>query len=216
MSLPGTGGKLIFNQDFTTQTSLDTSVWHPSWFSEATMNGVTTDPANVSVVNGQLVLTLASATSGALVNTNPATASKGFLYTYGYAEASITFPSVNGHLVNWPAFWTECQDWENGGESDIAEVLNSQMTTNYHYRVKGVDSPQSSGPIAGNWTGKHRYGMLWTPGLQAIYFDGVLVHTRTTNVTTAPQYLILNIGNGQGNAIEVGGKVLVDYVRVWQ
>jgi hypothetical protein len=210
-------GTLLLNEDFSTQTSLDTSLWSPDWWSPTgNMNGVTTDPKNVSVVNGQLVLTLASATDGATVSTDPgAGAGNGFLFTYGYVEASIVFPESGGELANWCAFWTECQDWQNGEEFDIAETLAGKMTSNYHSRTNGVDAGQNSPAIAGIWLGKHTYGMLWKPGLQTMYFDGVEVYSRVVSTSGKPEYLIFTHGNGQGGPLVIGAKMIVDYVRVW-
>ena len=216
MTIPGIAGKLIFNQDFSTITAPDPTIWSSSWFGSGKMNNVTTDPKNVSIVNGQLVLTLASATSGALVNTNPSDGiKKGFQFTYGYVEASITFPSLNGQLVNWPAFWTDGQSWPTTGEFDIAEVLGGHMTTNYHYGTPANPQTSNSGQVPGDWTGKHRYGMLWTPNLQAVYFDGKLVYVRQgLSIVSSPQYLILN--HGASGTANVGANMLVDYVKVWQ
>jgi len=216
-SAPVSVGTLTLNEDFSIMKSLDASVFSSDWFSATgKMNNVTTDPKNVSVVNGKLLLTLSSSTDGALVSTNPGGgANPGFLFQYGYVEASITFPSVSGKLVNWPAFWTECQDWQNGEEFDIAEVLGGSMTTNYHPRTSGVDAAQNSGTITGDWTGKHIYGMLWEPGVQKMYFDGNLMYSRTVNTSGKPQYLIINHGVDSSSSPSIGASVIIDYVRVW-
>lgn len=210
-------GALLLNQDFSNQTKLDTTVWAPYWFSPmGQVNDVASDPANVSIVNGQLQLTLSSATDGACVSSNPATAKPGFMWLYGYAEASITFPGNDSSLDNWCAFWTMLQDYQNGEEFDIAEAIGGAMATNYHNRTNGVDTSSGSPNIPGNWGGtKHVYGMHWQPGLQDVYFDGVKVFSRTVRNPGTLSYLILNQGNGYGGPLVVGAKMLVDYVRVW-
>jgi beta-glucanase (GH16 family) len=209
-------GALLLNEDFSTQTSLNTKIWTPDWFTPTSkQNGVTTDPKNVSLVNGQLVLTLASATDGAAVSSNPddgVSGHTGFQFTYGYVEASITFPSVSGKLVNWPAFWTNGQNWPATEEFDIAEVLGGNMTTNYHSAA--LPNGGNSGTIPGTWTGKHVYSELWTSGKQTVYFDGVEVFSRSCNATGAPQYLIFT--HGVSGTPAIGAMLLIDYVRVWE
>ena len=209
----GKYGALLLNEDFSKLTSFDSSVFaHDWWSSTGTMNNVTTDPNNVSLANGQLVLTLGSSTDGALVSSNPnGGANPGFQFTYGYVEASVTFPSVNGSLVNWPAFWTLGQNWPATEEFDIAEILGGAMTTNYHAPNVTDNSPT----IPGDWTGKHVYAMEWRSGVQNVYFDGKLVHSRKCNPVGSPQYIILNQGVDSSRPPVIGAKVLVDYVRVW-
>ena len=210
---PVTVGSLLLNEDFSKVTSLDQTIFTPDWFTPTSkMNGVTTDPNNVAIKNGQLSLTLSSATDGALVSTNPTTAKPGFSYTDAYVEASITFPSVNGSLVNWPAFWSDGQNWPATGEFDIAEVLGGQMTTNYHYGTSASPVSANSGPIPGNWTGKHIYAMSRRAGVQTVYFDGKVVCTRTS-VVSDPHYIIFN--HGVSGTPVIGAQLLIDYVRVW-
>ena len=60
----------MFDDEFN-GTALDTSKWSSSWFGGGVMNNTSTSPANVSVANGILTLTLSSTSVGALVSTNP-------------------------------------------------------------------------------------------------------------------------------------------------
>ncbi len=209
----GKYGALLFNQDFSKITTLDPTIWGKNWGGEGgVMNNVATYAANVSIANGQLELALAGSNSGALVHTMPGWINPGFEFTYGYIEASITFPGSGANVDNWPAFWTVCpaplQTWPAGGEFDIAEGLGGAMTTNYHFTNVTDNSP----PIPGNWGGtKHVYAMEWRAGVQNVYFDGVKVYSRTNNISTFPQCIIINNGGGS----TPGTKVLVDYVRVW-
>jgi hypothetical protein len=175
------------------------------------MNNVTTSPSNVAVSAGELLLTLASTTSGALVSTNPSdTARPGFQFTYGFAEARIWFDGSGTTIDNWPAWWTDGQSWPADGEADIAEGLGT-MTSNYH----SSSGANNSGTIAGVWAASwHTYALHRQAGTNTIYYDGKVVRTYSTNDNGSPQYLILNVGAGQRTDV-IGAQVKVDYVRVW-
>jgi hypothetical protein len=206
-------GTPVFDDEFN-GTSLDTTNWSTSWFNGGTQNGVSTSAANVSVSGGDLILTLASSSSGASVSTNPnGGASTGFQFGDGYyVEASIYFPGSGTSIYNWPAFWATGQSWPADGEDDIAEGLGT-LTTNYHSNL----GASNSGTIAGTWSsGWHTYGMNRQNGTNYIYWDGQLVRQYTTDDSGSPQYLILNVGSGNTAAYGSASQVKVDYVRVWQ
>lgn len=207
---------LAFNDDFN-GAGLDTNKWAACWFAPGcgTMNKVSTSPANVSVSNGNLVLNLASATSGALVSSNPrGGAGTGYQFTTGYVEARIKFPGNANGLYNWPAFWSTGQSWPATGENDIAEVLKAKMTVNYH----STSGAQNQGGVGGNWANEyHTFGLHRMAGSSDVYFDGVKVKSYPTNDGNAPQYLVLNVGASSTNpAYGPASQVLVDYVRAWQ
>jgi hypothetical protein len=205
-------GPLVFDDEFN-GSALDGSKWANSWFGGGTMNNVSTPSSNVSVSNGNLVLTLSDSTHGALVSTNPnGGASPGFTFTSGYTEARINFPGdANCNLYNWPAWWTDGQSWPGNGEIDIAEILSGKMTSNYH------SSPSNfgSGTIPGCWTGWHTYGVDRQAGKNTIYMDGRAVWSYTPADSSAPQYLILNVGDGGTHVYGAASQVQVDYVRAW-
>ncbi|WP_400159217.1 family 16 glycosylhydrolase [Arthrobacter sp. BPSS-3] len=215
LGVPG-NWSLAFNDDFN-GAGLDTNKWAACWFAPGcgTMNKVSTSPANVSVSNGNLVLNLASATSGALVSSNPrGGAGTGYQFTTGYVEARIKFPGNANGLYNWPAFWTTGQSWPATGENDIAEVLKAKMTVNYH----STSGAQNQGGVGGNWANEyHTFGLHRMAGSSDVYFDGVKVKSYPTNDGNAPQYLVLNVGASSTNpAYGPASQVLVDYVRAWQ
>lgn len=204
--------KLVFSDEFN-GTNLDPQVWSKSWFNGGKMNNVTTNPANVSVGGGNLILTLTSNTEGALVNTNPSDGGKsGFAIGYGYLEAKVFFPGNGQSIYNWPAWWTDGQNWPQNGEIDIAEGLGT-LTSNYH----SSSGANNSNTVAGNWANAyHVYAVNRQPGKNDIYWDGKLIRSYATNDGGSPHYLIFNIGSGNQQVLGVGSQVKVDYVRVWE
>lgn len=207
---------LKFDDEFS-GTSLDTTKWSNCWFSPqcGSMNNVKTDPGNVSVSGGNLVLTLSSSSTGALVSTNPyGGASTGYQFTYGVVEARIFFPGDGTNCYNWPAWWTDGQSWPADGEHDIAEVLGGPMTVNYH----SSSGAHNQGAVPGYWCGAyHTYTLYRHAGGGDVYVDGKKVKSYSTDDTGTPEYLILNVGySGSPAAFGAASQVKVDYVRAWQ
>ncbi len=212
---PGGTWSLAWHDGFN-GTSLDTTRWSRFWFVEgATQNNVQTHAANVTEGGGHLTLTLASATSGASVTTNPnGGATTGFQTKVGdFAEARIYFPGNGTTIFNWPAWWTDGQSWPTNGENDIAEGLGT-MTVNYH---SGSGS-HNQGTVPGTWSSAyHTYGLYRKANSCDVYYDGVLVKSYPTDDNGALQYLILNVGShSSGNVFGAAGAMKVDYVRVWR
>ena len=207
--------KIVFDDEFNS-SSVNTTYWNTTWFNGGTMNGVSTSASNVSESGGNLILTLASGSSGALVSTNPSggSASTGFTFGTGYfAEARIYFSGNGSSIYNWPAFWTDGQSWPTTGESDIAEVLGGNLTSNYH-SPQGANNGGSQGGSWGN--GWHTYALDRESGTDTIYWDGKVIRSYSSNDGGAPQYLIFNVGDGGTSAYGTTSQVKVDYVRVWQ
>lgn len=203
----------VFEDNFN-GTSLNTNKWAPSWFNGGTMNEVSTSPANVAVSGGNLILTLASTSSGALVNTNPDDAAgTPFEMTTGYAEARINFPGNGTTVYNWPAWWITGQDHPLTGENDIAEGLGT-MTVNYH----SISGSRNQGTVPGVWVNAfHTYALHRKVGSCDVYYDGTLVKSYATDDGEAPQYLIFNVGTKSSRTQVFGAasRMYVDYVRVW-
>jgi beta-glucanase (GH16 family) len=195
---------LVFDDEFN-GISLDTDAWstNDGWTNQ---NNVTSYASNVSVANGDAILTLASGTSGAEM------ATQDFGLAVGdYAEARIEFSGDGTGVCNWPAWWVSGPSWPDGGETDIAEGLGT-LTVNYH----SSSGAHNQGTVPGDWAGAfHIYGLYRGPNYCDVYWDGTLVASYPTDDDGAPEKLILTMG--AANILEFGvqGQMLVDYVRVW-
>jgi hypothetical protein len=99
----GGWGSPVFDDEFN-GTSLNTNNWSTDngW----TTNNVTVSSSNIRVSGGDLILTLASSTSGAEVDSSKADGT-GIGYVLpvgGFAEARIDFPGNGTTIYNWPAW----------------------------------------------------------------------------------------------------------------
>jgi beta-glucanase (GH16 family) len=210
---------LKFDDEFANDSSLNTTVWSPDWFGSGnTQNQTLMTSSNVSISGGYLNLE-ATSSSGAIVSTNPddvQTGHTGYQFTYGYAEAKIYLPASGSEIANWPAWWTNGQDWPTDGEMDIMEGLGGSACYHFHYGTSG--NPQGPGGCAsGNYSGWHIYGADWQPGSVTYYYDGTEVGQITSGITSMPMYLIIENSTGSyGGPVVTPTDMLVDYVRVWQ
>jgi hypothetical protein len=219
-NIPGTW-TLAFDDEFD-GTSLDTNKW-------TTMDGggwgsTTCRTANVSVSGGNLVLTLASSSSGGCVCTGHACAPAfGGSFSAGsgsydlpvgaYTEARVDFPGSGTAIDNWPAWWTSGPSWPAGGEHDIAEGLGT-LTENYH----SPSGAHNHGTIAGTWSNAfHVYGLHRMASSADVYYDGQKVISYPTDDDGAAESLLFDVVDGYGQAVYgTPSGVLVDYVRAWQ
>jgi beta-glucanase (GH16 family) len=125
--------------------------------------------------------------------------------------ARIYLPGSGSTIDNWPAWWTDGQNWPQDGEMDVLEGLGGQACYHFH-------SPAGApgGCAAGNFTGWHTYGAKWESGSVIYYYDGKAVGTITTGITAAPMYLILNdaVSRTAGGPSRPS-TMRIAYVRVW-
>ncbi len=222
---------MVFDDEFNAG-ALDLTRWQPNWNGDGVTaitppvnNGERAcyDPKQVSERNGELDLT---ATAGACTAANGMTypyrsgliESNGkFNFTYGVFEARVWTPSGKGM---WPAFWSDGQVWPNDGEIDTLEAYGTD-TSSFHYYYPG-GGPGGSALVPGATAGWHTYATDWEPGVITWYYDGRKVWQLTNanlakgqNISSAPQYLILNLGLNSVHAVSPA-TLRVDYVRVWQ
>ncbi len=219
---------LKFSDDFN-GTTLDTSKWVPSWFGGNT--GITKpvndtyeescyDPSNVSV-GGGVVNIAAQTRSCRATNNKTYNYASGIInsygkynFTYGVMEARVWIPPGTGRGQNWPAFWTNGENWPTTGEIDVVEVLGGEMCYHFHYDGGAPGGCASTTATAG-W---HTFSAKWQPGSITYYYDGQQVGQITQGVTSAPMYLIINFGLSSqlSPPIVTPSNMQVDYVRVWQ
>jgi hypothetical protein len=211
LGVPGTW-TLVFDDEFN-GTSLDTSKWGA--LNGDHMNNVTTYASNVAVSGGNLILTLASSSSGAAVCSGPdcGAGSGAYLLPVGsYAEARILFPGNGSTIYNWPAWWASGPSWPDAGENDIAEGLGT-LTVNYH----SPTGAHNHGTIPGVWSNAfHVYGLYRKASSSDVYYDGKLVMSYATDDNGLPEDLLVNVGAGNQAVYGAGSQVLVEYVRAWK
>lgn len=210
---PGGTYTVIFSDDFT-GTSLDSTKWTPGWFgtgiSGPVSSGVPYDSANVSVSNGGLNLALGTA-SGSIVTSDPSQVSPGFAFTGGFIEARISLPadSSGTRIANRPSFWCDGQSWPATGEMDIMAGIGGSAA--YSFRDPSGGPGATVGPGYYGW---HTFGAYWIPGsMVTYYYDGMPAGTISSNVTSAPMYIVFL--NGDGSPAAVPADMVVDWVYVW-
>jgi beta-glucanase (GH16 family) len=215
---------LVFDDEFN-GSSLDTSKWSTGWYGSGITAPVNSeelecyDPAQVVEGNGELDLNLVAEAESCGGQTRPyasgliSTAGK-FSYTYGYVEVRAWLPG-SSTINDWPGIWADGQSWPTDGELDVVEGLGGQACWHFH-DPQGAPGSCAAGPsYTGGW---HTYGADWEPGSVTYYYDGTVVGTITTGITSAPMYLILDLAadNTYGGPLAAPATMRVDYVRVWQ
>jgi hypothetical protein len=200
--------RMVWHDEFTHDAAdPDPTKWSmPSW----RMNNVIPSTGNMWVYNGNLVLNLASAGSGAAV------LSTRKLNIGEVAEARITFPGsdTGDHIFNFPAFWTAGVNYPEDGEHDIAEGLGDLWITYW----TGQTTIGFKTRPAGDWNNAFHRFTLWRRAADArVYWDGELVGSYRTADGGGPEHLIVNVGSSPKRTLVTGhpSRVRVDYVRVW-
>ena len=215
---------LIFDDEFN-GSRLDTSHWSTGWFGSGVTWPVNPnapecfDPRRVSVGGGSLNVSVAVKPETCEGKTRPyaagiVTTNGKFSYRYGYAEIRAKIAvSAAGVVYDWPAFWTDGQNWPADGEDDIVEGLGGRLCWHFH-SAAGVPGTCKQTPVKPGW---HTFGADWEPGSVTYYYNGRRVGRITRGITAAPMYLILGIGaDAQYGGPTRAATFRVAYVRVWQ
>jgi beta-glucanase (GH16 family) len=214
----------VFDDEFD-GSSLDASKWSTGWYGSGITAPVNPeelecyDPAQVVEGAGELDLNLVAESESCGGQTRPyasgliSTAGK-FSYTYGYVEVRAWLPGT-GTINDWPGIWADGQSWPTDGELDVVEGLGGLACWHFHDPQGAPGGCAAGSSYTGGW---HTYGADWEPGSVTYYYDGTVVGTITTGVTSAPMYLILDLAadNAYGGPLAAPATMRVDYVRVWQ
>jgi hypothetical protein len=224
--------RLAFDDEFN-GTSLDSSLWNTGVMGSGLTGPMNSDelecysPAQDVVSGGELDLNAAAVPqTGCPMYGGPQTVNEPYVsglintqgkfsYTYGFLEARVWLPGSPWAGVDWPAVWEVGSPAPQNGEIDDVEGLLGRACFHFH---DGAGNPYGDclGGFNGAW---HTYGVDWEPGLVTWYYDGNAVGTASTNITSAPMYLIadLALDNGtQGGPIQAPASLRIDYIRVWQ
>jgi Glycosyl hydrolases family 16/CHRD domain len=219
-----------FNAEFN-GTSLDTADWSTGWYGSGITAPVNSseddcyDPAQVSEGGGTLNLTVIQKNENCggqdeQYATGLVSTMGKFSFTYGFVEARVWLPAVPGNpgeVANWPAVWTDGQNWPEDGEDDVAEGLGGQMCAHFHgpENPDGIGADGGSGCASGNYTGGwHTFAADWEPGSITYYYDGVDIGSVTSGITSAPMFIVLDYAV-QDSAV-APATMKIAYVRVWQ
>ena len=228
---------LAFDDEFD-GSQLDTTKWSTGWLASGITAPVNSteeecyDPDQVTVSDGSLNLALIKKSescgishpvyASGLVNTNGK-----FSYTYGFLAARVWLPAATGgagKIADWPAVWTDGQNWPADGEDDIFEGINGRACAHFH----STASPDGIGPADGTAdvtvrsgcvhetlaSGWHTFGADWEAGSVTYYYDGKDIGSVTSGVTSAPMFVILDYASGP--PYQAPSTMKVDYVRVWK
>lgn len=218
--------------------TLDTSVWQRGWFPDGPVSGPVNPnedapylDANAFTVTGvsgstngtALSLSLTDSGNGGLRGACVTTRGpQGKRFGYGVIEARMWLPRANvgdgSGIANWPALWSNGDDWPFTGEIDIMEGFGTAASY-YHGLPYGEGQRIDFGrkAVGGGW---HTFSAVRTSLSVSTYFDGELVGNLGFGNSApipvdSPHYLIIAHQHGKtlGGPTLIPSTVLVDYVR---
>ena len=195
----------------------------------------TSDPENVRVEDGHLIIEAIKPESGTRKYTSGRIKTQGQqAFAYGRIEARIKLPEGQGI---WSAFWMLGEDfpnngWPQSGEIDILENIGRDNTI--HGTVHGPGYSGGAG-VGGSYASSeldtsdfHVYAIEWEPNEIRWYVDDINYFLlRPTDVPGQwvydhPFFIIMNIAVGgdwpgpPNDSTEFPQQMVVDYVRVYQ
>ncbi|MBO4241548.1 MULTISPECIES: glycoside hydrolase family 16 protein [Pseudonocardia] len=155
--------------------ALDRTRWSP-YTGETTGGNGRHLAENISVRNGELVLTSRGRTSAGLAwrggqqygrweiraKTNPAV---------GYGDVAL--------------LWPDAEDWPEGGELNFMEIPKPQRDETHTIVHYGEDNSQVGKTVRGDFTQWHTFAVEWLPDRVVFYIDGAEVF-RTTDPEQIP------------------------------
>ena len=218
--------QVIWSEEFDTGSAPDAAVWSydlgAGGWGNSELQEYTSDPANVRVEGGQLVITaqeqVLRGNRRKFTSARIRTEDK-LTVQYGTIEARIMVPDLADGL--WPAFWTLGNNfadvgWPASGELDVMEmgseaaiqagVVNRRVGSTAHWEHGGgyagygltYDYPTD---INGTW---RTFRMEWTPDLISTYIDGTWIWSIDISSGSCtdceefhqPHFIILNLAVG--------------------
>jgi hypothetical protein len=238
----GVAWKLQFDEDFTAgkDALLRSGIWHTGWFGDGLLTDrVNSDEKtlfardNLSVSGGIARLDVTPNTRhaaledgttqpnlGAALNTDQAQAPRGFMMTYGYAEARLQLPDAPLAEGAWPSFWLTGETWPDDMEIDIVEGdgTDSGNKFNIHYGsnhrdTTTLDDVGRDRTVPGSTAGWHTYGADIRPDGITFYYDHTAVYAYHGKVPNSARYLM--VGLSSEAKVTTTRTLLVDYVRAW-
>jgi hypothetical protein len=165
-------------------------------------------------------------------------------YSSAVVEASIDFPALPSSpntIANWTTLWmTNQASWPMDGELDAAEVTpnTGKSAVTYHWGTpQSVSRISTDGPTgdvlpidAPDLTpGWHTVDIVYTKGFFAVYYDGKLYTTLTSDIITGDPLSILltaavtpdtsaveqELTGPPVNSDSSPATIAVNYVKVW-
>src|SRR3954451_7499529 len=153
-------------------TALNTTKWQPGWFGSGITPPVNSaekqcfDARQATVSGGALHLALVARAltcggvkrsyASGMISSNPDAlgAGKGYQFTNGVVEYRVFIPSdAAGRCANWPAVWSNGQNWPTTGEIDTYECLSGNASWHLHSDLAGKAADGPGANVVGAYTG---------------------------------------------------------------
>lgn len=239
----------IWSEEFNTGGAPDPAVWSydlgDSGWGNSELQNYTSDPSNVRVQDGHLILT--ARRNGRGFTSARIRSQDKLTFQYGTVEARIRVPDLGNGL--WPAFWTlgnsiSAVGWPDCGEIDVLEMgagdaiannlVNRRVYSTAHWEFNGSRALYGlSRTMPFDLDDEfHVWRMEWTPQAISTFIDGQWIWTMDISDPAsfdgeefhAPHFFIVNLAVG-GNftgILDRGGitaplpaEYRVDYIRVF-
>lgn len=239
----------IWSEEFNTPGAPDPAVWSydlgAGGWGNNELQRYTSDPNNVRVQNGHLVIT-GRRSGGGFTSARIRSQDK-LTFQYGTVEARISIPNLQNGL--WPAFWTlgnnfSTVGWPDCGEIDVLEMgagdaigrgeVNRRVYSTAHWEFNnqralyGLSRVQPN-DLDGSF---HIWRMEWTPWAISTFIDGQWIWTIDISNPAgfdgeefhAPHFFLVNMAIGgdfpglySSGAISAPtpAEYRVDYIRIF-